>query len=248
MKHITRLLFVFFVLIRFSAIAQSERKHIREGNQQYEKNQYQDAEISYRKAIDKNNRTYEGVFNLGDALYKEKKYDDAANSFDMLTNQESYKNTKAGAYHNLGNSLLQSKKYEESIEAYKNALRNNPGDSDTKYNLAYAQAKLIQEKEQKQKQSEQDKNQENKDQDQKPQGEDKKNQKEQDNKKEQDKGEEKEQERSKQKEQQQPRPDKISKEDAQRLLDALNNEEKVVQEKLKKIDVKATKIKIEKDW
>ncbi len=245
MKHCSFLLFTFyFLLFTLISFAQGERKHIREGNQQYDKNQYQDAEISYRKAIDKNNRTYEGAFNLGDALYKEKKYEDAANSFEMLTSQESDKNAKAGVYHNLGNSLLQSKKYEESIGAYKNALRNNPGDSDTKYNLAYAQAMLSKQ----QQQQKQDQNQENKEQDKKQQGEDKKNQKEQDNNKEQDKGEQNEQEKSKQKEQQQPKPDKISKEDAQRLLDALNNEEKDVQEKLKKIDVKATKIKIEKDW
>lgn len=226
------------------SFAQSERKHIREGNKQYEENKYEDAEISYRKALDKNEKSYEGVFNLGDASYKQKKYEDAVNHFELLTHKESDKETKAKSYHNLGNSLLQSKKYEESIEAYKNALRNNPRDLDTKYNLAYARAKLKQEQEQQQQE------QENKEQDQQ-QEENKSQQKEQDNKKEQNKEGEKEQEQdqTQQKEQQQqPRPDQISKKDAERLLDAINNEEKNIQEKLKKKKARVTKVKIEKDW
>lgn len=250
MKCCSFLLFtLYFVLITLISFAQGERKHIREGNKQYEKNKYDDAAISYRKSLEENARSYEGAFNLGAVSYKQNKYEDAVNQYELLTHQESDKNITAMAYHNLGNSLLQSKRYEESIKAYKNALRNNPSDLDTKYNLAYAQAKLKQEQEQEQQQQQQD--QENKQQDQKQQGEDKSQQKEQDNKKEQNKEGEKEQEQeqTQQKEQQQqPHPDQISKKDAERLLDAINNEEKDIQEKLKKKKARVTKIKIEKDW
>jgi tetratricopeptide (TPR) repeat protein len=143
----------------------------------------------------------------------------------------------AKAYHNLGNSLLKSQKIEESIAAYKSSLRYYPDDQETKYNLAYAKDLL--------KKQQQKKNQE-KDQDQK---QDKDQEKKEQDKKEQENQEQKknDQQQDKQK-QQQSQPQKISKEDANRLLKALANDEKKIQEKVKKAKAKMQKVKTEKDW
>ena len=190
--------------------------------------------MSYRKSLEKNNKSLEGEFTLGDALYKQGKYEEAAQHFNNIASTSSDKEKQAKALHNLGNSLLQQKKYQESIEAYKKALKNAPADNDTKYNLAYAQQMIRQEQEQQQQQK--DNKQENKqDQEQKQPPSTSSGDK-QDKKQEQEK-----------KEQQAGKPkDKISKEDAERILQALNQDEKNTQKKLSRKE--ATRIQIEKDW
>ena len=153
---------------------------------------------------------------------------------------------------------MMSKEYAKSVEAYKNALRNNPSDAGTKYNLAYAQQKLAEQQKQKNEEKEEKDDKENKEKDE-PQSEDdqKKEKEDQDqkDKKEDDKKSESEQnqnEKTKEEEQQeqekQPQPNQISQEDAKKLLDALKNEEQNVQNKLTKNKMKATRINIEKDW
>lgn len=222
-------IFIIFILSFISAnlYAQGEAKLIRNGNDLYKKGQYKDAEVSYRKSLEKNKNNYKAQFNLGDALYKQKNYTESSKIFQSLANQDLSKDIKAKAYHNLGNSLLQQKKYEESIQAYKNALRNKPDDNETKYNLEYAKKKIIQQKQQQQKQQQQNKDKDkNKDQ--------KQNQSDQN----------KDQNKDKQQQQQQ---NKISKEDAKRMLQAMNNNDKNVQDKLKKVAGKG-KALIEKDW
>lgn len=238
-----KLILSFFLIIVccLSIHAQSEKKHIREGNKLYEKEKYADAEVSYLKALDQNTNSYQGAFNLGDASYKQGKYEEAAKQFEILAHNKTDKNTVAKAYHNLGNALLKGKKYEKSIDAYKNALRNNPKDEDTRYNLAYALEMMKQQQQQDQK----NKDQKNKDQ-KKEKQEKKQNQQEQ--KQQEQKQQEQKQQQKKQDQQQKPQPDQLSKEDAKRLLDALKNEEMDVQEKLKKKKVKVQNIKIEKDW
>ena len=139
------------------------------------------------------------------------------------------KPSKAKVWHNFGNSLLESKQYEQSIAAYKNALLNNPADRDTKYNLEYAKLML---KKQQQQQNQQDKNQDKKDQDKKDQDQQKQDQ----------------QKKDQNKNQQQDQNKKISKEDAERMLEALKNDEKKTLAKLKKTQSKAEKVVIEKDW
>ncbi len=233
MKIGLTILFLLYGLITYS---QSERKYIRKGNKLYEQKEYTDAEVQYRKSKEENSSLYEGTFNLGDALYKQKRYDEAGTYFKIAAEQTAEKKKKAKAYHNLGNSLLESRKIKESIEAYKNALKNDPNDLDTKYNLAYANSLL--EKQQNQQQQNQD---QNKDQQQDQQQDKQDQQKQQEQQKEQNAKKE-EQQKQQQKESQ------LSKEDAERLLEALKNEEEKVQEKLKKEKMKVSKIYIEKDW
>lgn len=219
--------------------AQTDKKFIREGNKQYKDKKYTDSEINYRKSLEKNKNSTEGTFNLGDALYKQGKYDEAATQFQNITSQTTDKETLSKAYHNLGNSMLQAKKYEESIKAYKNALKNYANDKDTKYNLAYAQSMLKQQQQQQQNKDNKDKNKDNKN--QQNQNKDKKEDK---NKDKQNQQQDKQDQQKENQAQQQK--DKISKEDAERMLQALNNQEKDAQKKLQK--KQAVRVKIEKDW
>jgi len=229
MKWIKFISIYILVLIAVTAFAQQERKFIRKGNKLFEKENYQESEIQYRKAIDKDKNSYNASFNIGDALYKQEKYEDATKQFSDLSSIKNLsKDDKAKLYHNIGNSMLQNQKVKESIDAYKEALRNNPNDMDTKHNLAYAQKLMQQQQQQK---DQQDKQDEKKDQN-KDQKEDQQNQDQQ----------------NKQDQQQQPQQPKISKEDAERLLQALANDEKKTQDKLKKEKAKAAKGRLVKEW
>ena len=249
MKQLVILLL--FLLPVCSLFAQVEKSYIKKGNDLYLQQKYKDAEEDYRKSVEKKNQTVEGNFNLGDALYKQKKYTDATEQFSKIAGAaNNNKAVAASAYHNLGNTLLENKKLEESVEAYKKSLINNPKDDETRYNLAYAQEKLKKQQQQDKDNKKQDnknnqdknnpdsKNQDNKNKDDK----NKKDNKDQ-NKQDQDK-----QNPDKKDQKNEQDPSKISKEDAQRMLDALNNNEKQTQDKLKNKKLKGAKMNITKDW
>ena len=245
-----QLIIILLILLQGSWLfAQQEKSLVHKGNELYQQKKYTEAEANYRKSMEKR-KNVEGDFNLGDALFKQKKFTEAGEQFNQLAGSSNNKSIAAKAYHNLGNSLLENKKLEESIDAYKKSLINNPKDDETRYNLAYAQEKL-KEQQKKDKQNK-DKNKDNKNQDKKNQdkkNQDDKNKKDQD-KKDQDKKDQdkKDQDKKDQKDGQQPQPNKLSKEDAERMLDALNNDEKQTQDKLKNKKLKGVKMHIEKDW
>jgi len=240
------------LLCTAQAWAQYERRYIRQGNELYAEGKYDESMAKYYEALDKNSKMTEGVFNIGDTHYEQENYEQAIRQFEMAAQLAEDPNTKAQAYHNLGNALLKSQKLPESIESYKNALRHNPNDLDTKHNLLYAQR--LQKQQQQQQQNQQNQEQQ-KDKEQQQQQQDKKDQQNQ-QQRQQEKKEEQEQQaqREKQKEeqaqqQQQPRPQQLSKEEAERLLEALMQEEKNVQEKLQRLKAKPGQRKnIEKDW
>ena len=236
--------YIIALLISATVFGQSGKKFVREGNRDFNEKKYEESEVSYRKALNNEADLFDAVFNLGDALYKQEKFDEAANEFNGLASRAESNKKLAKTYHNLGNSLLKSQKIEESIEAYKQSLRYYPDDQETKYNLSYAkdllkqQQKKDQEKKQDQKQNkDQDKNKDKQEQD-----------KENQDQKEKDQQEQNKNEQQKDKQEQQKQPQKISKEDANRLLNALANDEKKVQEKVKKAKAKMQKVKTEKDW
>ena len=131
------------------------RSFLREGNRQYNADKVEDAERSYRRALSIDDRSDMAAFNLGSALYRQERFEDAVREFEKVASATTDKMEKAKAYHNLGNSYLQQQKLKESIEAYKQALRNNPNDLDTKYNLSFA-LKMLQQQEQKQDKSQED--------------------------------------------------------------------------------------------
>jgi len=231
-------------LITFSALimllantySQAERKFIRQGNRKYDKESYDKSEVLYRKALEKNDDSFTGEFNLGDALYKQKKYDEAVHKFGNLAEGESDKKKIGALYHNMGNSLLQSQQIEQSIEAYKNALRNNPSDLETKYNLAYAMSLLQQQKKQQQQ------NEKNQNQDQQKDQQDKQQKDQQNGQQQQQQQKENDQQKD------QSNPEHISKADALRILEALRQDEQQVQEKLQKEKAATRRVKVLKEW
>ena len=232
----------------FTTFGQTDRALIRDGNKSFLAGSYDEAMAKYQSSLDKNPNAVAGNFNIGDVYYMQKKYDSAATHFQTASGMTTDKDTLAKVYHNLGNSYLQDKKYEESIDAYKNSLKNNPNDNDTKYNLAYAQA--MYKKEQQQKQQDKDKDKDKKDQDKKD-DQKKDDKKDQDKK---DKGQDKKDQQSKEdkdkKDQQEKKEggqNKMSKEQAERILQALNNQEKDLQKKnMKKVSVNG--VMIDKNW
>lgn len=227
---------------------QPEKTQTRSGNREFQKQNFPEAEASYKKALDIKNNMPEATFNLGDAVYEQKRFDDAQKQFQLSAKTNTDPNLRAKAFHNLGNTYLEQKKYEDAIKAYKDALRINPQDGDTKYNLAYANAMLQKNNGgggDKNKQDQQNKDQRNKEQQNKDQQNKDQQDKDQQNKDQQNKDQQANNQDKQQQQQQNPR---LSKEEADRLLAALANEEQKANEKMQKQQMKAVKIKTRKDW
>ncbi len=120
--------------------AQQEGANVRAGNKLYEDGKFTEAEVEYRKGLQKKPDSFEANFNLGNALFRQEKYEEAMKYYGNAAAQTPDDKAKlAAAYHNIGNSLLMGNQVEQSIEAYKQALKNNPADDETRYNLAFAQ-------------------------------------------------------------------------------------------------------------
>ena len=220
---------VILVLAALSATAQTDRQYIRQGNKQFRSGDYPNAEVSYRKAIEKNPKNPQAVFNLGNALMAQKKDSAAVVQFENASKLETNPLRKAKSFHNMGVVCQSHKMYGEAIEAYKSALRLNPADNETRYNLI-----LCKHQQQKQQQNQQQNQQGNNDQ----KKDDKKDQQKQDQQKDQ-------QDDKKQQEQQKPQ---MSKENAEQLLNAAIQNEKQTQDKLKKAQQQPQRRSIQKNW
>lgn len=132
------LLAALFVATDAQAQKFPERRLVRKGNRSYERLDYNKAAERYKQAIEVCDSCYEATFNLGDALYKQKEYDEAGKIFSALAADSTRSDLdRAQAYYNLGNTLFQQKKYQEALSAFKKSLRLNPADLETKYNYAY---------------------------------------------------------------------------------------------------------------
>ncbi|MEO6734593.1 MAG: VWA domain-containing protein [Ferruginibacter sp.] len=220
------LLLLFFV--PFNTFAQDDKQLIKKGNEAYSKNEYEIASENYKKAAEKNPVNDKAQFNLGNALYKAKKPDDAAIAYDAAIENSKLPMEKSGAYYNKGVVLQNNKKLAECIEAYKSSLRLNPADEDARLNLQKAL--------QKQKQDQQQKDKENKDKkDQKPKDDPKKKDQPQqpDDKNKDDLPK--------------PQPSKMTKKEAEEKLKALLQQEKKLQDKLRKVGASSPE-KPGKDW
>ncbi|MFI3296019.1 MAG: tetratricopeptide repeat protein [bacterium] len=231
------LMTVILLLVTFFAYAQKESQHVNKGNKYYENEKYVESEVEYRKGLEKNRDSFSGNFNLGNTLFRQEKFEDAAKQFEQAAAYaDGDKERVAASYHNLGNSLLSAGQIEPSIEAYKQALRNNPTDHETRYNLAYAKKMLQQQEEQQQQQQDnQEQNQDQKDQEQQ-----------QDQQQQQ---ENQEQEQQQQEQQQQQSNNEMTKENAEQILEALQQDEKETQDKVKEQQAKQGKrYKVAKDW
>ncbi len=237
--------FIWVVLIfATSALAQKENKYIRSGNDNYEEESFKDAEVDYMKALEKNPESVKSQYNLGGALYKQENFEDASKLYNNLASLENKNISKADSYYNLGNTLLKAQKFPESIEAYKNALRLDPGDMDAKYNMEYAK-KMLKDQQEKEQNQDQNQDQDKKDEEKKDQEKQDQEQQEQDQK---DQQQDQQQQEQNQQQQQQPQPQQISKQDAERMLEALKNDENKTLEKVKLQKGKGKGKKVEKDW
>jgi len=244
---------IFMVGISFAASGQKERKFVRQGNDYFAEGlkdtskldtiSFGKAEVAYRRALEIKPNDFHWQFNLADAIYKQKKSEEAAAEFEKLADQAQKPIEKAAIYHNLGNSFLTQKKFDPSIEAYKKSLRINPNDPETKYNLAYAM-KMKKEDEKKKQQNQNKQDKDNK------KNQDKNNQNNNQNQdKNKDQNQNQNQNQKQQNQQNKPQQNKISRQNAEQMLQALENDEKQTQEKVKKEQaLKAERSKVDKNW
>jgi len=282
MKNVLAFLLVLFSISSFSQdkdeqeiLAQKKANDlVYDANELVNNDDYVLAEMEYRKAISEQPNFAVGNYNLGNSYYKKGNFDEALYRHQQTAKHATSKDEKYRAFHNIGNILMQNKKCQEAAEAFKNALRNNPSDNETRYNYVLAKEcaeqqqdenkdqdedKKDEEKDQEQeqeeeqeKEEEEDENKENKPEDEgekdKKEGEDKEDEegKPKDEKQDQDKGKEDQQNKDQQKPQ--PQPGKLSDQQIKSLLEAMNNQEQKVQEKINAEKQKGVKVKTEKDW
>lgn len=218
------------VLCPLGALAQSDRALIREGNRQFHAQEFEKAEATYRKAVAVNPKNPEAQYNLGCALMAQQKDSAAVACFEAGAQLQPDKMRRAQAYHNMGVICQQKKMFGEAIEAYKQALRNNPKDNETRYNLALCMKQKKNDKNNQQ-------NKKNKDDKKNKQDQDKQNQ----NKNQDQKKDDKQQQQQQQKEQ-------MSKENAEQLLNAAMQQEKATQQKMKKAQQQPRRSSHQKNW
>ena len=219
------------LLLSVGVQAQSDRQMIRQGNKQFRLGNSAEAEVSYRKAVEKNPRNPQANYNLGNALMLQRKDSAAVAQWESAAKIETNPLRRAMAYHNMGVMCQQRKMFGEAIEAYKEALRNNPADDQTRYNLAVC----------KRQQQQQQQNQQNKDDQQNKDNKDNKDQKKDEQKQDQKKDEQKQQKQNQDKQQ-------MSRENAEQMLNAAIQEEKQTQERMKKAQQQSGKRRLEKNW
>jgi tetratricopeptide (TPR) repeat protein len=255
--------------------AKEAAAHLSEGSEAMETDQFVDGEAAYRKAIAIQEKQTTGNYNLGNAYYKNSKNEEAVARFAKAATTATSKPERHQAFHNLGNALMNKKEYTGAVEAYKNALRNNPIDNESRYNLALAKDMLEKnppqgggddenkdqdqkdeqdKQDQKDKENEQDKKEgdDQEDQENKDKGDqedkDKKGDQEDDKGKPDEPKDPKEEQGKGDQQEQQPVPGKLSPQEVKNLLESMNNEEKKVQDKINAKKQKGAKVKSEKDW
>jgi len=238
-----------FILLSFAIFAQEKDFHLPKANSEFADKKYADAEAEYRISLSNNPKKSISAYNLGNAIYKQNNNSEALFSYENAIKNATERPQKHSAFHNSGNIYMKEKNYSAAVEAYKNALRNNPNDEETRYNFALAKKMLKNNPPKKDKKK--DKKDKKKDDKKKDDKKDKKNDKKEDKKKDDKKdGDQKDKNdpKNNQDGQPKPKPGGIQKERVQNLLDAVNNEEKKVQDKVNAKKVKGKPIQTEKDW
>ena len=217
-----------FLLVAFAAQAQTDRQYIRQGNRLYRQKQWAQAEVEYRKALSKNAGNPQALYNLGCALMMQQKDSAAIQQYQKAAQAETSKLRRSKANHNIGVICQNHKMYGDAIKAYEQALRDNPSDDETRYNLALC--KRLNKNNQQQNQQNQEK--------QKDKNQDKQKQ---EQKQDENKDKNKEQQQQEQKEQ-------MSKENAEQLLNAAIQNEKATQQRMKKAMQQPRRRNVQKNW
>lgn len=240
--HTIRLISLFILLIGSNVVfaQKEERKNLRAGNKSFQQENFSAAEESYRKALEVNPQSVKSHYNIGNAIYRQltpesgkqvgeedkKRINDAIDQYKAVTSTSKNKKEKAMAWHNIGNFFMLTGDYKQSMEAYKNSLLNNPNDHETRYNYILAKKLLKEQEDQNQNQNE------NQDQQQQPQNQQQQNQDQQ----------------QQQNQDQQQNNDKMSKENAEQILNAIMQEEQETRGQMKESAPVGSGNRPEKDW
>ncbi len=226
--------YILLILLVFASVtqmqAQADRQFIRNGNKLYRQQNYAKAETEYRKALSKNARNTQAMYNLGCALMMQQKDSAAIVQLQNAGRSEQSPRRKAMVYHNIGVTCQGHQMYGEAIEAYKESLRNNPSDNETRYNLALCQRLQKKQKQNGGKNNQKDKNKK-------------------DNKNQQNKQKNNNQNKQGQNNQQKQQPkDQMSKDNAQQLLNYAIQQEKATQERLKRNEQQPQRRRLQQNW
>ncbi|EAZ96737.1 aerotolerance-related exported protein [Flavobacteria bacterium BAL38] len=247
-KNMHKIVYLVVLLVSGMLFSQESDKNLYNGNQSFEQKKYTDAEADYRVTESKKSpKKATAGYNLGNSIYRQNQQGEAQIKYIQALETAKTKTEKHRIYHNLGNTFMLDKNYDAAVDAYKNALRNNPFDEETRYN--YALAKRKKKENPPPKGGDNDKNKGGND--KKPQPENNKNDKgnsDKDNKKDQNKDKDKGDGEKKEDEKENPKPSGADKQRIDNILDAVNNAEKKVQDKVNAKKVKARPVSNEKDW
>ena len=226
-RSVSTICLLFFSLAAFS---QTDRDYIRRGNRLMRDSVYDKAQVEYQKAIERDNTNPISHFNLGNALLYQNKAEDAMKEYETAARLEKDKMRLAQIYHNMGVVLQSAKQFDKAVACYRNSLRNDPTNNETRYNYALS---LFQLKKNQGGQDNQDQQKDDKGQDEKKEQEQQQQQQKQDKKDEQ---------------QQQPQPEQMSRENAEQMLNAAMQDEKATQEKIQKAQQKRQQKQLQKQW
>ena len=241
--------YILYILLPFSfAVSGQEKdKTLPKANDEYSEKKFVEAEANYRISNSKFPKRTVAPFNLGNSIYKQNQIAEAKFAYAKAIENIKTRPQKHKVFHNLGNVFMKEKNYTAAVEAYKNALRNNPSDDETRYNYALAKKKL------KENPPKEDKKKDKKD--DKKDGEKEKKDDKSEKEKEDDKGKDKPADKGDKKDEKpqddgkpKPMPGGISKQRLENLLEAVNNEEKKIQDKVNAQKVKGKPVQTEKDW
>lgn len=235
------ILFIAFLCSTLLASAQTmtEKDHIRRGYKLYADSLFEKAEIEFRKALEINPKSTDAMFSLGNALFNQipqsqEKGKEAMEQYVTAAKLETDKSKLARINHNLGVLLYMAQQYSQSVEAYKEALRNDPSDHETRYNLAKAMHMLKQQEQNQEQQQDQQQQQEQQEQQQEHQQEQQQQQQ--------------DQQQQQQEQQAQQSEEEISKDNAEQMLNAVMQDEKEIQEKAKQMMQQQRGKTLDKDW
>ena len=241
-----------------SAQTMTEKDHIRRGYKLYTDSLFEKAEIEFRKALEINPKSTDAMFNLGNALFNQipqsqEKGKEAMEQYVTAAKLETEKSKLALINHNLGVLLYMAQQYAQSVEAYKEALRNDPSDHETRYNLAKAMHMLKQQEQNQEQQQNQQQDQQQQQEQQQEQQEQNQQQEQQEQQKEQQQQQQEQQQQDQQQQQQQQQQaqqseEEISKDNAEQMLNAVMQDEKEIQEKAKQMMQQQRGKTLDKDW
>lgn len=217
-------------IVTTTCAQENDRFYVREGNRLFRDSLFSKAEAKYRKALELNPNAARTLFNLGNAQLMQQNPKEAIKQYESAVALEKNKFCKAQMYHNMGVIMQSSQQYAAAIDCYKNALRNNPHDNMTRYNMVLCQRLL-------KKSPQQDQQQQNKDQEKDKNGQNEKQEKQ--NKENEQKQEQKKKENDR---------NKMSEDNAEQLLNAAKQEEKNTQDKVKRAMYSPRSRKLEKNW